>query len=42
MNITDEMFLTIQMYLTFRKDRIQAKNDETCSEEQVTTFQNEE
>ena len=35
-----EMFLTIQMHLTWRKDRIhnrlQAKKDETCSEEQVT------
>ena len=41
MNIPYEMFLTIQMHLTCRKDRIQAKKDETCSEEQVTTFQNE-
>ena len=43
MNIPYEMFLTIQMYLTCRRDRIhnrlQAKKDETCSEEQVTTFQ---
>ena len=41
MNITYEMFLTIQMHLTCREDcipnRIQAKKDETCSEEQVTT-----
>ena len=46
MNIPYEMFLTIQMHLTCRKDRIhnrlQEKKDETCSEEQVTTFQNEE
>ena len=45
MNIPYEMFITIQMHLTCRKDRInnrlQAKKDETCSEEQVTTFQNE-
>ena len=46
MNIPYEMFLTIQMHLTCRKDRIhnrlQAKNDETCSKEQVTTLQDEE
>ena len=42
MNIPYEMFLTIQMHLTCRKDRIQAKKDETCSEEQVTTIQDEE
>ena len=45
MNIPYEMFLTIQMHLTCRKDRIhnrlQAKKDETCSEEQVTTVQHE-
>ena len=41
MNIPYEMFLTIQMHLTCRKDRIQAKKDETCSKEQVMTFQNE-
>ena len=41
MNIHYEMFLTIQMHLTCRKYCIQAKKDETCSEEQVTTFQNE-
>ena len=46
MNISYEMFLTIQlMHLTCRKDRIhnrlQAKKDETCSEEQVTTVQDE-
>ena len=45
-NIPYEMFLTIQMHLTCRKDRIhnrlQAKKNETCFEEQVTTFQNEE
>ena len=38
---TFEMFLTIQMHLTCRKDRIQANKDETCSQEQVMTFQNE-
>ena len=42
-----EMFLTIQlMHLTCRKDRIhnrlQAKKDEICSKEQVTTVQDEE
>ena len=47
MNILYEMFLTIQlMHLNCRKDRVhnhlQAKKDETCSKEQVTTFQNEE
>ena len=47
MNISYEMFLTIQlMHLTCSKDRIhnrlQAKKDETCSEEQVTTVQDEE
>ena len=45
MNIPYEMFLTIQMHLTCRKDckhnYLQAKKNETCSEEQVTTFQNE-
>ena len=45
MNIPYEMFLTIQMHLTCRKyhthNRLQAKKDETCSEEQVMTFQNE-
>ena len=45
MNIPYEIFLTIQMHLTCSKDRIhnllQAKKDETCSEEQVTKFQNE-
>ena len=46
MNMTYEMFLAIQlMYLTCRKDhihnRLQAKKDETCSEEQVTTVQEE-
>ena len=43
MTIPYEMFLTIQMHLTCRKDRIhnqlQANKDETCSEEQVTTIQ---
>ena len=47
MNIPYEMFLTIQlMHLTSRKDcihnRLQAKKDETCSKEQVTTVQDEE
>ena len=46
MNIPYEMFLIIQMPLTCRKDRIhnrlQAKKDETCSKEQVTTVQDEE
>ena len=47
MNIPYEMFLTIQlMHLNCRKDhihnRIQAKKDETCSEEQVTIVQEEE
>ena len=42
-----EMFLTIQiMNLTCRKDHIhnhlQAKKDETCSEEQVTIVQDDE
>ena len=47
MNMPYEMFLTIQlMQLTCRKDhihnRLQAKKDETCSEEQVTKVQEEE
>ena len=46
MNIPYEMFITIQMHLTCRKDskqnHLQVKKDETCSEEQVMTFQNEE
>ena len=45
MNIPYEMFLTIQMHLTCRKDcihnRLQAKKDETCSKEQVMTAQDE-
>ena len=41
MNIPYEMFITIQMHLTCGKDRLQAKKDETCFEEQVMTFQNE-
>ena len=45
-NMPYEMFLTIQMHLTCRKDLIhnhlQANKDETCSEEQVTTIQDEE
>ena len=44
MNMPYEMFLNIQlMHFTCRKNRIhnrlQAKKDETCSEEQVTTVQ---
>ena len=47
MNIPYEMFLTVQlMHLTCRKDpvhnHLQEKKDETCSEEQVTTVQDEE
>ena len=46
MNIPYEIFLTIQMHLTCRKDRIhnrlQANKDETCSKEQVTIVQYEE
>ena len=46
MNIPYEMFLTIQMHLTCGKyrihNRLQAKKDETCSEEQVTAVQDEE
>ena len=42
MNIPYEMFLTIQIHLTCRKNRIhnrlQAKKDETCFEEQVRHF----
>ena len=45
MNISYEMFLTIQMHLTCRKDRIhnrlQAKKDDTCYKEQVMTVQDE-
>ena len=45
MNIPYENFLTIQMHLTCRKDRIhnllQEKKNETCYEEQVTTVQDE-
>ena len=46
MNIPYVMSLTIQLHLTCRKERIhnrlQAKKDETCSEEQVTTVHDEE
>ena len=46
MNMPYEMFLTIQMNLTCRKDRIhnllQENKIETCSKEQVTTVQDEE
>ena len=46
MNIPYEMFITTQMHLNCRKDRInnhlQAKKDETCSEEQVMIVQDEE
>ena len=45
MNIPYEMFLTIQTHLTCRKDhihnRLQAKKDETCSEQQVMIVQKE-
>ena len=45
MNIPYEMFLTMKMHLTCRKDhihnRLQAKNDDTCFEEQVMTIQYE-
>ena len=45
MNIPYEMFLIIQMHLACRKyrihNRLQAKKDETCSEEQVMTAQDE-
>ena len=40
MNMPYEMFLTIQMHFTCRKDRVhkhlQEKKDESFSEEQVT------
>ena len=40
MNNPYEMFLTIQMHLTCRKDcvhnHLQEKEDETCSEEKLT------
>ena len=46
MNIPYEIFLTIQMHLTCRKDhihnRLQAKKDETCYDEKVMTVQDEE
>ena len=46
MNIPYEMFLTIQLYLTYKKDcihnRLQAKKNETCFKEQVATIQDEE
>ena len=46
LNMPYEMFLTIQMHLTCRKyhvhNHLQAKKDETFSEEQVTTVQDEE
>ena len=45
MNIPYEMFLTIQIHLTCRKDcihnRLQETKNETCFEEQVTTVQDE-
>ena len=38
MNMPYEIFLTIKlMHLTCRKDHLQEKKDETCSEEQVMT-----
>ena len=46
MNIPYEMFLTIQMHLTCRKDRghnhLQEKKDETSSEKQVMTDKEED
>ena len=46
MNIPHEMFPTIQMHLTCRKDcihnHLQEKKDETCFKEQVTKVQDEE
>ena len=42
MNMPYEMFLTIQMHLTFRKivyNHLQEKKGETCFEEQVMTVQ---
>ena len=43
MNIPYDIFLTIQMHLTCRKDSVhnhlQAKKNETYSKEQVATFQ---
>ena len=46
MIIPYEMFLTIQLHLTCRKDRIdnhlQAKEDETFYKEHVTIVQDEE
>ena len=45
MNIPYEMFLTIQMHLTCRKNhihnRLQENKNETCSKEQVMTVQDE-
>ena len=45
MNIPYEMSLTMQMDLTCRKDcihnHLQKEKNETCSEQQVTTFKNE-
>ena len=46
MNMPYEMFLTIQMHLTCRKDcvhnHLQEKKDGTCSEKQVTTDKEED
>ena len=46
MNIPYEIFLTIQMHLICRKDRVhnhlQEKKDEICSEEQVMTDKEED
>ena len=46
MSIPYEMSLTMQMHLNCRKyrihNRLQAKKNETCSEEQVMTVQDEE
>ena len=46
MNMSYEMFLTIQMHFTCQKyhihNRLQENKNETCSEEHVTTVQDEE
>ena len=46
MNMPYEMFLTIQMHLTCRKDHVhnhlQENKDETCSEKQVMTDKEED
>ena len=42
MNMPYEMFQTIQMHLTCRKDRVQEKKDGTCSKKQVTRDKEED